>query len=669
MQSIWQAVSHILGITIIHSLWQGLLIYMFIRMCLFCFPEISAKSKYRLLAAGMFSLTLWFLYTLLVQLKADVKVIAQPLKLTDALPSFEPAYQPLQAVNRYEFDLNIYLPYITFIYVCGFIISSCRMGYAWYHLGLAKRFNTIATALQIQANNLAVQHFNLKRPVRLIVSEYVNVPCVMGHLKPVLLLPVTLSTGLSATEIEAILLHELAHISRNDFLLNLFQQLATTLLFFNPFAQLFNRYLNEERENCCDDIVVSITGQPLVYAQALLKLETNRQVALQLAMAATGKKYHLFNRIQRIMKTPKPSGNLRHLLLSLLAVGISFGSIAWINPELKDGKLSVKIEKPAIISRMMGDTIRPKPSKIASKPSIKTISGRKYRKGDNPELDRLSAEIEKHANKVGKYYSSPEFTKYAEEMGKEGAKIAEVYNTPEMQHLISQQAEMAVKVAMQQPDKETQARLNQQLADASKQLAQSFATPEFQRMSAQLGMASAKLAGLNTNSAAYKKQMAEITRLSQSIGKISSSPEAIKAQEQIGLAASQMAKQYTSTDWKQQQENIHRLSDSIAQAYKGKFDGTSKVKMQELEAKMKAYQQNPKMKQEQQELQKASKKLQEYLQSPAYKQWLKEHPEKAMKEQPEQLEQPEAKEQPEKTGADMTFLYKNFLAKPGPRGC
>ena len=72
----------------------------------------------------------------------------------------------------------------------------------------------------------------------------VDVPCMIGFFKPIILLPITLTTYLSATEIEAILLHELSHIKRNDYLLNMIQQLITVLLFFNPFAQLNKQVLN-----------------------------------------------------------------------------------------------------------------------------------------------------------------------------------------------------------------------------------------------------------------------------------------------------------------------------------------------------------------------------------------------------------------------------------------
>jgi bla regulator protein BlaR1 len=113
-------------------------------------------------------------------------------------------------------------------------------------------------------------------------------------------------------------MHELAHIKRNDYIINLLQQVITTLLFFNPCVLLINKIIGEERENSCDDLVVDATQNPVMYAKALFKLEQNRQNELQLALAVTGKKYHLLNRIERIMKTKKQIPSIRPTLVAML---------------------------------------------------------------------------------------------------------------------------------------------------------------------------------------------------------------------------------------------------------------------------------------------------------------------------------------------------------------
>ena len=125
-----------------------------------------------------------------------------------------------------------------------------------------------------------VEMLDIQSRVSFGLSTLVDVPCVFGYVKPFILLPASIATSLSTEEIEAILLHELAHIKRNDYLTNLIQQAMQILLFFNPFAQLIGRIINRERENACDDIVIESTKKPIVYAHALLKLEESPHAAV-----------------------------------------------------------------------------------------------------------------------------------------------------------------------------------------------------------------------------------------------------------------------------------------------------------------------------------------------------------------------------------------------------
>jgi len=124
---------------------------------------------------------------------------------------------------------------------------------------------------------------------------------VSGILKPVILLPVAAVNNLTTAELQTILLHELAHIRRNDYLHNLIQVAAETLLFFNPFLWLISARIRRERELCCDDMVLAATGDGLCYARALAALEEGRAVAGSLSLAATNDKFELLNRIKRIM--------------------------------------------------------------------------------------------------------------------------------------------------------------------------------------------------------------------------------------------------------------------------------------------------------------------------------------------------------------------------------
>jgi hypothetical protein len=129
----------------------------------------------------------------------------------------------------------------------------------------------------------------------------VVVPVVSGVLKPVILLPVAAVNDLTTAELQTILLHELAHIRRNDYLHNLIQVTTETILFFNPFVWLVSARIRRERELCCDDMVMAATGDSLCYARALAALEEGRVEAGGLSLAANSDQLELLNRIKRIM--------------------------------------------------------------------------------------------------------------------------------------------------------------------------------------------------------------------------------------------------------------------------------------------------------------------------------------------------------------------------------
>jgi len=139
----------------------------------------------------------------------------------------------------------------------------------------------------------------LSRPILLMESCFADVPMVLGHLRPLILMPVGLLAGLPAGQIEAILLHELAHIRRWDYLVNAVQRLVEGLFFYHPAVWWISRVICAERENCCDDVVIAMSGNAHEYAVALTALEQNRWPGQGTAVAATGG--NLMKRIRRLL--------------------------------------------------------------------------------------------------------------------------------------------------------------------------------------------------------------------------------------------------------------------------------------------------------------------------------------------------------------------------------
>jgi len=170
----------------------------------------------------------------------------------------------------------------------------------------------------------------LLRPVRLLVSALVQVPTVVGWLRPVVLVPVAALAGLPPEQVEALLAHELAHIRRRDYLVNILQSIVEALLFYHPAVWWVSGHIRAERELCCDDMAVAVTGDVLTYASALAELESNRPAHLSAALAADGGS--LADRIARLLGQPRPTSRIRPtpgvIAIAVVLVITAFGLFA-----------------------------------------------------------------------------------------------------------------------------------------------------------------------------------------------------------------------------------------------------------------------------------------------------------------------------------------------------
>jgi TonB family protein len=162
--------------------------------------------------------------------------------------------------------------------------------------------------------------------VQLMLSTAVKIPVVVGWLRPIILLPAWALTGLTVVQIEALLAHELAHIRRHDYIINVLQGIAETILFYHPAVWWVSDRIRLERELCCDDIAVSASGDVLIYVSALAELESRRSRQMTAVMAANGSP--LVTRIRRLLDHSEPKVELATasatalVLSTFLLVGI-----------------------------------------------------------------------------------------------------------------------------------------------------------------------------------------------------------------------------------------------------------------------------------------------------------------------------------------------------------
>ena len=633
MENILYNISQVLGISIIHSLWQGLLIYFLLRIVLLTAGNLSASTKYLLALNSLFGITAWFAITLVNEIQV-YDWLAKPENLAN-MPMMLELPANLRHLNaqtiRYYYSIEQYLPYITAVYIVGLMLNAGRIVLARKKIITIKQTMSIDVQLQQQIGRLA-DKFQIVKKVKVGLSQMVDVPCIVGYVKPVILLPFTLTTYLDAAEIEAILMHELAHIKRNDYLINLAQQVITTLLFFNPCVLLINKIIGEERENSCDDLVVDATQNPIIYAKALFKLEQNRQNELQLALAVTGKKYHLLNRIERIMKTKKQTTSIRPTIVAMLVLSLSVGSLALLNPEIAQGKISVKAIKPAI-TQILTDTTK-KAAKKAQKVAIKAnaratksidkwgkIKNHKsygnvyYTRGmDDPELDKLSAEVSKHADVISKYYESNEFKSYSAEMEKRGKEIEAFYNNPKLKELTATQERLGAEMEKNYSSKSVGVEaLSKQMEASGKEMERYFNSDEFKEMNARLE----KKYGIKHNNS-YDSRDENYKRYQEEVSK-NLSPEIKKQTEQMKKLGEQMRSKFASPEMKAQTEQMRRMGDSVRRAFNNPDVKRQQEEMRRLGDKMRAYTNNPEMKKQKELLKQATDKLRAYTNTPEFK--------------------------------------------------
>lgn len=236
----------------------------------------------------------------------------------------------------------------------GVLWMGVRLGGGWVRVRtLVQQSAPCREPALLQALARVQRRLDLLLPVRLVESASVQAPAAVGWWRPVILLPLALAARLPLSSLEAVLAHELAHIRRRDYLINLLQSVIEALLFYHPAVFWVSRRIREEREYCCDDIAVGYLGTPLPYARALAELETIRARALSLGVSSTGGTLML--RIKRLLSpsSPPDAGRGAWLAPSLLAAGALTTLLAAASctetPLPEEGELSFG-EEPALLS-------------------------------------------------------------------------------------------------------------------------------------------------------------------------------------------------------------------------------------------------------------------------------------------------------------------------------
>ena len=275
---------HSISLTLLHFLWQGFAI----AIILLCVKRLTSNkhSELRYLVS-LLCLTLCVIAPIITFLIISQPEHAAAVTSNYVSSSFDHVTSLHNDIGQLYF--SDFTPLIAVVWMSGVALLSMRLGWQMVQVHRLTTTNIIEPSNKLEdIFECLKQQLAVAKRTRLIISLSAQVPMAIGWVIPVVLLPANLVSGLTIAQLEMLMAHELAHIKRYDYLVNLIQTFVELVLFFHPAVKWISKQTRIEREYCCDDIALSHCGNHLHYARALTEAEVLRQNIPELAMAATG---------------------------------------------------------------------------------------------------------------------------------------------------------------------------------------------------------------------------------------------------------------------------------------------------------------------------------------------------------------------------------------------
>ena len=312
------------GWTIIHSLWQGFVISFLLSIVFIILKKNNAKLRYLIALGGLGIICITSALTFKYKYQSSVSkpVVTENETLKEILPGFS-VENNLQQSEKNEPEESLIqqfdnsMPVIVTLWMIGFIIFFMRYVGGFVYSQQLKHYKTFEVEEYWKGiiNDLK-EKFLIDKKIKLLESAIIKVPSVIGYFKPVVLLPLGTLASIPYQQAEAILLHELAHIKNRDYLINVFQKFIETIMFFNPAVWWISSVINREREYCCDDRVLEITGDSVSLAKALSNIEFEPDSSAYQMTLFKGNKNKLSGRIKRM----NSKVNLKSSLLDAILI-------------------------------------------------------------------------------------------------------------------------------------------------------------------------------------------------------------------------------------------------------------------------------------------------------------------------------------------------------------
>jgi beta-lactamase regulating signal transducer with metallopeptidase domain len=371
MSSLAIRLPEMIGLTILHSLWQITLFWIVLVAVLKLWPRASSSVRYTLAILTLMLSVLATAATAVYEWHSNATSEQLTALSNDQVQAIHTAYITVkQTVSSRIIDALITsLPVLAWLWCAGLVVMGTRFAGSFFYLGTLRAKDNIAAIAPAWKQKLKSlsRDLGLRCKVNIATSTRISSPLTLGSISPIILLPTGLLSGLSTAQIEAILVHELYHIKRRDYLINICQALVEVLLFYHPAIWHINTIIREERENCCDDQTVAFCGDAITYARALTQIqEINTLTKPTLAMSVTGPNEGNFSdRIKRLFNIYPHPAQARSkgifavgfliIYLTIVLTGANVSTAHTIEP--KKERIKTRLSNDNTISIISSDSI------------------------------------------------------------------------------------------------------------------------------------------------------------------------------------------------------------------------------------------------------------------------------------------------------------------------
>ncbi|GLX82067.1 M56 family metallopeptidase [Thalassotalea eurytherma] len=281
-----------IGLTLVHFLWQGLAVAFVLKIVFWLLPKANAQLRYIAATIALFSCLLLPFITFFYIYQPE-NIVNQAVQLSPIATLFDlNQNQSEQALWQQSFAET--LPHLTIIWLSVAALLALKMLLEMRSVNRLPYEQSVEASLNLERRFTQLcQRMGFDKLPKLRISLKTKVPMAIGFLKPVVVLPASMVTGLTPAQLDMLILHELAHIRRHDYLVNLLQSFAEIILFFHPVIYWISKQMRVEREFCSDDMAVKQCGNAIAYAHTLADTASlchkhRNQSIPMMAMAASG---------------------------------------------------------------------------------------------------------------------------------------------------------------------------------------------------------------------------------------------------------------------------------------------------------------------------------------------------------------------------------------------